>query len=153
MLAALVVLSGCGAGGLSEMSPEAEAYADRALDSVAGLEAYLTASDARVSFMESEPAIGRPFVKRTTTMEFEEGGGCLILTYDSPQDAELHGPRSGGGRVYVRRDLVDSSFDTVRRNYKPTHRFGPFVSVCFNEPARVTNALRNLQSYARTNKY
>ena len=152
-LAAVVILPGCGAGGVSEMSPEAEVYADRALESVTGLETYLAASEARVVYMESEPAVGRPFVSRTTTMEFEEGGGCLILTYDSPQDAELHGPRSGGGGVYVRRDVTNPKFDTVRRNYKPTHRFGPFVAVCFDEPARATNALRNLDAFARANRY
>ena len=153
VLATFAVLPGCSSGGLSEMSPEAEVFADRALSSVEGLEAYLAASKARVVYMESQPAVGRPYVSRTTVMEFAERGGCLILTYESPEDAEQHGPRSGGGGVYVRRDIYDSNFDTARVNYKPTHRFGRFVSVCYDEPTRATNALRNLQAYARSNRY
>ena len=132
------------------LAPEIEPLADRALQSDQGLSDYLTASGANVTLVQTAPDLKRPLVISSTLLEFAEGGGCEVLAYQSASDAEQAGPLSGGGGVRVRRapTLGRGTIDTVRENYKPTHRFGRFVAVCSEEPTQVSEAFRKLEAYA-----
>lgn len=145
------VIAGCASSGPS-MVPEAEPLAPEAVKNADGLAEYLEASGIELLLVESRPDLVRPRVTRSTLLEFALGGGCEVLTYETAEDAEQIGPRSGGGGTYTRRTpgLATGDFTTVRSRYKPTYRFGPLVVACSGEDPLVDRALRSLEQFAES---
>lgn len=150
LLALACALAGCSSS--ASMVPEAEPLAPAAVESADGLAEYLEASGLDLLFVETRPDLIRPRVTQSTLIEFALGGACEVLTYETTEDAEEIGPRSGGGETYTRRtrSIMGGDFVSVRSRYKPTYRFGPLVAACSGEDPLVDRALRSLEQFAES---
>ena len=143
LLAALVVLPACVAGGA--IREEAEPYVDGAFESHRGLERYLRASGVEIASVYGLVHTNRLGVVRAGGFDFSSGGRCSVYTYATPDEATQLGPKNSG-EVYVR-TMPDGGFGTARQTYRPTIQFGRSVAACNGEDARVRTALLGLRDY------
>lgn len=133
------------------MIEDAVPLAEQATYGIDGLVEYLDASGVDVIGVET--GISPPIQTRavaSTFLRFSQGGGCNVLLYKSPDDARQFGARSGGGDTYTRlaKTFITGAFVETRTRYKPTYRFGPMVTTCYDEDPLVFRALRSLEEYA-----
>jgi hypothetical protein len=147
LLAALLVLPACVAGGA--IREEAEPFVEDAFETRSGLRAYLDASDTEVVSEYGLPHTYQPGVLRAFGFDFAMGGGCVVFTYSTANEALQLGPQNVG--EYYVRSLPDGSAATLRQRFRPPIPFGRNVALCRGEDARVRNAFLGLRDYGEAN--
>jgi hypothetical protein len=149
-LALLPILALAGCSSSATMAPQAEPHASSALDTIDGLEEYLTASGVEVLSARQLPTPPRPGVVRAASFRFDAGGRCTILTYPSAQDAEEYAPKTvtRENREYSRGGFAGYGASARRDIEVPTILFGANAALCQSEAPEVTQALEALGAYA-----